>query len=261
MSLETAKRLGFSTEPLIGGPTLSTANGQVIKSVGETIARCSFAEGWDDDPKLPCVFRIIETLSVPLIMGLKFLEKTKTLTKHRDRLVDQFSLLSDGSRVFSTGKNMRSIACRLDEHVDLADIDTGSDLDVLSESFARAQGFNPDEVYHEVEFADGSTALTSGTIRVNFAVGIMDDSTGFIPRSQTIEVEFHVLADLSSDILVEQDTIEQLNIFTGHYQSLVTRTPRAEESEVCIIRYIGKVEKMIGALSKYFLKHELLICV
>ncbi|XXG96601.1 hypothetical protein Hte_002889 [Hypoxylon texense] len=181
---------------------------------------------------LPMVFQKrwngIQYLSVP---RHQFLEKTATLTKHRNRLVDEASL-ARGLRVFSTGKHMRSLACRLDEHIGLANVDTGSDLNFVSESFARARGFDPDEEYHEVGFADG-------TIRVNFAIGTIHNSIGFIPSSQTTEVEFHILPDLSSDILIGYDTIEELNIFTEHRKSFVTRTRRTGKSEVCIIRFIG----------------------
>lgn len=247
MSLETAQRLGVPIERLqIENEVFCTANGQVVMPIGKTVAKCSFAIGTSyTGPATQSVFHVFKTLPAPIIMGRNFLERTETWTKHRNRLVDEAVPIGQSPRVFSIGRHMRGIACILNRRLGQANIDTGSDLNFVSESFARTRGFDPDEECHKVMFADGSCALTRGTFHVNFAVGVGQDSYGFSPTSQAIVAEFHVLPGLSSDILIGQDIVEQLDIFASHHESFVTETSPTGESEVCIIRYIGKVEKWI----------------
>ncbi|KAI4863042.1 hypothetical protein F4820DRAFT_471943 [Hypoxylon rubiginosum] len=228
MSLETAQRLGFLIEESVGD--FRAANGRVIVPVGKTTASCSFATGTPyTDPKLESafhVFHIFRNLPVPLIMGLRFLQITETWTKYRDRLVEEVIPMIQSPRVYSIGKYQQCLTCKLDEHVGLANVDTGSDVNLVSVSFAETRNFDLDEEYHEVMLANGISVLTRGRIRVKFAVGLVQDAA-----NQTIDVEFHIFADLSSDILIRQNTIQELKIFELHSKSLITSTERVFESE------------------------------
>ncbi|KAK4161518.1 hypothetical protein QBC43DRAFT_323465 [Cladorrhinum sp. PSN259] len=255
ISAEAAKLLGCRIEP----PTDSddkfcVANGQEVGAVGRVVTDWSFAAGagWDG-PALECVFHVFSTLAVPVIMGLHFLELTETYTKHKNRLIDEPFPAAPAIRVNSVGRPKRDLVCRLDGYVGLANVDTGSDLDFVSDKYARARGFSIEEAYHEVMFADGSTGVTCGVFRVSFAVGqVPDEASPFVARSEPIEIEFFILENLSSDILIGQTTIEELDVFNAHPDSFIASSPRLGESDVNIIRYIGKAEKlMTGMLAKF----------
>ncbi|KAI1402247.1 hypothetical protein F4819DRAFT_455526 [Hypoxylon fuscum] len=241
ISLEMARCLGLPIEPY--QPTdgyFCMANGRAIRSVGIMITNCSFGTGTPCE-ELQCVFHVFSTLAVPLIMGLQFLELTETWTRHRDRLVEEATPTVQVPRVCSVGGPKKSLACDLDGYASLANVDTGSDLDFVSEAYARARGFHIEESSILVMFADGSTGLTCGVIRTAFAVR----ATGDVKGESLIDIDFFVLAGLSSDVLIGQDTIEKLNIFTVYSDSFVPSIPRSGEPDINIIRYIGKMERKL----------------
>ncbi|CAH0027647.1 unnamed protein product, partial [Clonostachys rhizophaga] len=209
MSMDTARRLGFGSDiRKTEEVDFRLANNQPVKAIGQVDIACSFGIGtpWHD-PSLSCIFEVFSALSVPLIMGMQFLEMTETYSKHQNRL------------------------------------DTGSDIDLISADYARNRGFPVAEVFHDIMLADGTVEQTCGLIRSSFTVGLVDDVRGFVSKSQNISVDFFVLPNLSSDVLIGQDTIEELNIFANHSESFVPSMSLTGESDVNIIRYIGKAEK------------------
>uniref|UniRef100_A0A0B7K9N9 Uncharacterized protein n=1 Tax=Bionectria ochroleuca TaxID=29856 RepID=A0A0B7K9N9_BIOOC len=245
ISLETARRLGFSPEiRKTEEVDFRLANNQLVKAIGQVDIACSFGVGtpWHD-LSLNCIFHIFSTLSVPLIMGMQFLGMTETYSKHQNRLIEETVPHMHSLQVNSVGRPRRSLICRLNTYVSLATADTGSDIDLISADYARKRGFPIDEAFHDVMLADGTVEQTCGSIRSSFTVGLVDDVRGFMPKSQTIFVDFFVLSNLSSDVLIGQDTIEQLNIFANHSESFISSIPLTGESDVNIIRYIGRAER------------------
>ncbi|VUC34360.1 unnamed protein product [Clonostachys rosea] len=250
ISLDTAQRLGVSSDiRKTEEVDFCLANNQPVKSVGQVDIACSFGVGtpWHD-PTLSCIFQIFNTLSVPLIMGMQFLEATETYSKHKNRLVEETVPRMHVLQVNSVGRPKKSLICRLDAYVSLATADTGSDIDLISADYAKSRGFTVDEVFHDIMLADGTVEQTCGLIRTSFTIGLVDDVRGFISRSQNITVNFFVLSNLSSDVLIGQNTIEELNVFAAHSESFVPSISRTGESDVNIIRYIGKAERAAKGL-------------
>lgn len=244
ISLSAAKRLGCEMEPPeIDISKFCLANGQPTGAIGRVAVDCSFATGtpWHDSA-LSCVFHVFSTLAVPLIMGMQFLERTETFSKYQDRLVEELAPSGQAIRINSVGRPLKSLVCQLDGCNGLATADTGADLDFLSDNYARSRGFTIEEAYHELILANGSLALTCGVTCVPFVVGQVDETGDFVSKSQIIEVEFFILENLSSDILIGQDTVLDLNIFTDHAESFIASDSHAGES-VNILRYKGKLEK------------------
>ncbi|CAH0057798.1 unnamed protein product [Clonostachys solani] len=245
ISLETARRLGFSSDiRKTEEVDFRLANNQPIKAIGQVDIACSFGAGtpWHDQ-SLYCIFQIFNSLSVPLIMGMQFLEMTETYSKYQDRLVEETVPRMHSLQISSVGRPRKSLICRLNAFVSLATADTGSDIDLISADYARSRGFQIDEVFHNIMLADGTVEQTCGLIRSSFTVGLVDDVRGFISKSQNISIDFFVLSNLSSDVLIGQDTIEELNIFANYSESFVPNISLTGESDVNIIRYIGKAER------------------
>ncbi|KAJ4183957.1 hypothetical protein NW755_009498 [Fusarium falciforme] len=252
ISLELATSLGLKTEQTSSDEPrqFTVANGKIVTAVGQVSTRCRFAAGAPSDiTSLECIFHVFNTLAVPLIMGVDFLQQTETLSKHRDRLVEQVVPAMQSLRVNSIGRPKRSLVCRLDTYVGCATVDTGSDLDLVSPSFAKARAYKIEPAYEQVEFADCSVGCTSGVIKTSLVVGNVN-SLGFHPRGEPIELELHVLDDLNADILVGQDTADTLDVFNLHNESLIPSMPRLGESDLNIIRHIGRLEQGAANLWK-----------
>ncbi|KAM0512462.1 hypothetical protein ACHAPE_008785 [Trichoderma viride] len=184
-----------------------------------------------------------------LIMGVDFLQETETLSKHKDRLIEQFIPAMQSLRVNSVGKPKRGLNCRLGTFVGCATVDTGSDLDLVSPAFAESRAYKIEPEVEKVEFADCSVGYTLGVVKTSFVVGSMSASE-FHPRGEAIELDLFVLDNLTSDILIGQDTIDGLDIFNLHNESLIPSIPRPGESDINIIRHIGSIERRATTLWK-----------
>lgn len=245
MSWKLADQLGL---PIMGvqdpaPAAFVMANGRTVSAVGRVRVKCAFKH---ESSIINCVFFVFQTLAVPMIMGIEFLHTTETLTKHRDRLVEQLVPSMQALRVCSVGRPKRDVVCRLGNYVGCATADTGSDLDIVSPEFAASRAFEVEDSCVELEFADGSKGYTMGMIKAAFSIGRVSDVEGFIPRSQETTLELFVLENLNADILVGMDTIEHLQTFSVHEDSFIPAIPRLGQSDLNIIRYIGAVERSIS---------------
>ncbi|KAK4221561.1 hypothetical protein QBC38DRAFT_521825 [Podospora fimiseda] len=244
ISVETARRLRCKIDmepPANGDNKFRVANGQEVEG---TL--------WDGEA-FGCVFHVFNALAISAIMGLQFLELTETYTKHKDRLIAEPLPTSSTIQINSIGRPKRDLMCRLNLFVGLANVDTGSDLDFVSERYAIARGFQVQEAHHEVMFADGSRGFTLGVLHASFTIGqVLDENTPFVESSEPIEIDLCILENLSSDILIGQTTIEELGVFNSHADSFVASSPSLGESGINIIRYIGKAEKIMTDIVRKF---------
>lgn len=221
------------------------ANGKTVEAIGEVSVKFSFGAGSHAENSLfTCIFQVFNSLAVPAIVGMGFLHQTGTLSKHRDRLVEELIPRFQSLRVNSVGSPQRNLVCRLGTYLGCATADTGSDLDLVSPQFAKPRAFNVRSAKEELEFADGSIGWTSGVIQTSFSVGSISDLEGFLPRGQSVDLDLYVLENLNADIILGQDTIDELDIFGSHTGSFIPSIPRLGESDVNIIRHIGSAERL-----------------
>ncbi|CAN9391496.1 unnamed protein product [Alternaria alternata] len=88
MSNDVAKTLGYSEYDVLAEKKKFTlANGNIVESIGQISSVCSFGTEVETSATMTCVFYILLKAAMPIIMGLEFLEQTKTMTEHRERLV------------------------------------------------------------------------------------------------------------------------------------------------------------------------------
>lgn len=224
-------------------PTFVLANGRTASAVSQVLLRCAFRRAISDNGLMDCVFYVFQTLSVPMIMGLEFLYATETLTRHRDRLVEQLVPSMQALRVCSVGRPKRDVVCRVGNHVGCATADTGSDLDLVSPDFAASRAFDVEGLCVEFEFADGSTGYTIGMIKTSFCIGRVSDVEGFVPKSKEVSLELFLLNNLNADILLGTDTTQDLQAFSGHEDCFIPAMSSLGQSELNILRYIGAVER------------------
>lgn len=89
MSSEQADDLNLKVIPEEGPKRqFALANGTVMEAIGHVTTSCAFASGTASGNRLLCIFYVFKKLAVSVIMGLLFLRKTETLSRHRNRLVE-----------------------------------------------------------------------------------------------------------------------------------------------------------------------------
>lgn len=146
-------------------------NGKMVQSLGKVLASCNLALGDASTHRdLPVLFYVFKTLAAPLIMGMAFLQVTETLSRYRDRLIEQEVPQTSFLRLYSIDTPRRHLPCRLNDDLVLANADSGSDLDLVSAEYAESHAWQIDPREEVIEFADGSRDTTSGLVRITFAV-------------------------------------------------------------------------------------------
>lgn len=167
------------------------ANGRIVSAVGQVRLKCAFSQGRPATAPIECDFCVVQTLAVPMIMGIEFLNATETLTNHRDRLIEEFAPSLRAFRIRSVDRPKRNVICRVGKHVGCLTADTGSDLDLVSLDFAASGALEVIDSCVELEFADGSTGYTIGMIKITFSIGRVSNIEGYISRSKEFSRVIH----------------------------------------------------------------------
>lgn len=251
MSLSAAQKLGLDIARLPGAlQTFTLANGRRVSSIGSFEARYAFdrASAAGVQASALCMFHVLQTLATDVIMGLTFLEETKTLTEHRDRLVERAVEMPQALRVNSVGRPRKQLSCCLHKHIACASVDSGSDLDLINPEFVRSRAMHIVPSEEELMFADGSLARTSGAVVAPFSIVEVDreDVRGVVRRSNVVDIEFFVLESLSADVLVGHDTIREFDVFNAYDDCLVPSLGRIGESDINVVIHLRSAQQSVS---------------
>ncbi|RYO67374.1 hypothetical protein AA0113_g4463 [Alternaria arborescens] len=251
MSDEVAKILGYlKYDELAEKKQFTLANGQLVEAIGQIESVCSFGTETDSLATMTCVFYILLKAVTPIIMGLDFLEQTKTMTEHRDRLVRVPRPAYQALSVCSLNKPRRLLTCELDSKHTLATPDSGSEIDLMSPSFASERGLKVYPGKEIIELADGSMSVTTGFVRTNLAIIPTDvPYLSTTPRSY-VTVDFFLLESLSHDLIIGEDSLEQLQVFTNHQSALVCLPDGSGPLGLNRIRHRGAIDLIISWIKK-----------
>ncbi|KAJ8106300.1 hypothetical protein OPT61_g9626 [Boeremia exigua] len=226
-------------------------------------ARCRFAKTFDFDWKMRCTFLVLPSLVGDLIMSASFLEKTATFTTFRNRLVKMSLRTPRLPRVCAMGPTLQWLTCCIDGEAVEALPDSGSDVDVISLSYATKRGFKWQETSEHVMFADGRTQKACGIFSGQLCLGGSaqlvninennsfdekldwpadqqkegkdDDNGDLSARTFMLEPErglvqhvirttFYILDGISTNALIGAKLIESLHVFTRHSRYLSSPT-------------------------------------
>lgn len=226
------------------------ANGKTIEALGHTSALCSFGrEHGSCKQEDFCNFYVMEKLAIDAIMGNRFLQETETLTKHQHRLqiTEDRSARDQPLRINAMNPPEHSLLCRLDTFVACATADTGADLNFVSSHFVQQRTFKIRYAREKVQFADGSTAFTSGRVSTTFTPGVFRMEQ-FEPTHEGVRLEFFLLDGLTSDIVIGVRTISRLRVFDRHQASFMQRV-RSGMSDLNIIKHISTINKLLNGRS------------
>lgn len=223
------------------------ANGKIVEAVGQVATHCSFGiESSQISASMSCIFHVFLRLASPIIMGMAFLEQTETLTKHRDRLVRIPRPSLQALQVYSVGRPKKNLWCSVDKNLTFVTPDSGSEVDLMAPRFAVKRGF---QIFHgeeQIEFADGSIAVTSGLVKAELSVYDVSTPTVTSAAARIPVVDFFLLDGLRADVLIGEDTLEELKIFTENQNSLISTSDATGPIELNRIRHIGPFDRILS---------------
>lgn len=130
---------------------------------------CSFGVDIVSSP-LTCVFYVFRKVATPLIMGMAFLEETKTMTEHRERLVRVARLPIQTLTVRSVGRHRKRMSCKIGGSSLWAVPDSGSDVNLLAPSIASALKLRIEPLKEVLQLADGTMVTASGFVRASVSL-------------------------------------------------------------------------------------------
>ncbi|KAK2603126.1 hypothetical protein N8I77_009606 [Diaporthe amygdali] len=212
-------------------------SGRVIRTLGKVAGLFSFS-GEDNSYPLLCI--VLEKSVHPLVLGSHFLRITQTLTKYTNRIKKVFSNILGLNFLGFLEAEQSLLAGYLNDHaVDIVP-DTGSDIMVMSLSFADRLGLTISEGRQDkirVQFIDGSEAYTLGRVR-----GVRYKSHWYVERgNRTIygcDCDFYIIQHLPVDAIVSNEFVEEVGVFENHMYRLKSRQPKELQFGIYGIRYI-----------------------
>jgi hypothetical protein len=86
-------------------------------------------------------FNVIDNLVVPVIIGNAFLDISKTMTLHQHRLEAVWISAKKAFRVMHLSRPRQLVRCYVNGKLVHANPDTGSEVDLMSPSYARENTF------------------------------------------------------------------------------------------------------------------------
>ena len=215
------------------------ANGKSVWALGRSVIKCAFAK--ERTLELCCTFYVFQKLTSRLIMGMPFLDETQTLVKYQYRLQPRIIPMYRPIQLNSLNSPRRRLYCLVESQPELANADTGSDLNVMSLDYVLKRGFAMtavDPSSSTIELADESTSELEGRVSVSIVLGP--------PESPGIITTFHVLEGLTSDILLGGDFLNKTTAFETYRDAFSIIDCDYNAAEVNGIIWFNKLESHLS---------------
>ena len=216
--------------------------GKVSRSVGTAYLPWQFA---GESKVFNVLFSVLPKCTHDVIIGGKFLKFTETLTKFASRIKTKLLPFSPRLGVKLLGSQRQRVWGSLDGERAVAVPDTGSDVMLVSTAYAMQRGFRisgQKDCRSELEFADGSRAFTRGLVK--------DVDWSFDDSDTSYRCDFHVLDNLSVDVVLSNDFLFNVNAFSEYDSSFFDEDDVSAEGyvELSLVRQISWLSNRIQKL-------------
>lgn len=220
------------------------ARSRTFSSVGTAVLELSFHSYPED--RWTCSFDVVKNLAVPVVLGARLLEQTRVLKEYAHLFTKKalYLMLNLGNpnkkiwRFMWMQSPRKQLPCLLGERPAVVDLDTGSDIDVVSLEWAEFRRWRIMPVPEDedtVMVANGELHRLQGFVDVVLSMG---------PGFAGVEKRLYVMDGLSSDAVLGDPTIESLDLF-GKFGGLLIDLHLPEESDafnnIVWIKKAGKV--------------------
>ena len=215
------------------------ANGKSVWALGQIVIKCAFAK--DRTLELCCTFYVFQNLTSKLVMGMPFLDETQTLVKYQYRFQPRIIPRYRPIQLNSLNSPRRRLYCLIESQPELANADTGSDIDVMSLDYVLKRGFSMAAVglsSSTIQFADGSISELEGKVNVSIVLGP--------PEGPGILNTFYVLDGLTSDIILGEEFLDKTTTFETYRDAFSITDCDDDAAEVNGIIWFNKMESVLS---------------
>jgi hypothetical protein len=246
ISNEVAQALGYIIQDNISlDGQLTLANGRTVSTVGWIVADCSFNLNMPGLPGTSSFFYVLGNVPSPVVLGMPFLEQTGIMTKHRDKLIRLSGSTLQKPTILSVGRPKKHLICELNHELVAATPDSGSEIDLMSPTFAIKNRFDIHPAKETVQLADGSMVICNGFVRTTLSIGNHFDTLGY-PRSKVAaSIDFFLLEGLTHDIVIGEHYLEQLKVYTENQHALVPVNDSNTANESNLVRSYGTFDRTL----------------
>ena len=253
ISETAARELGYQTSDFkpFQSP-LKLPGGRLVKPIGELTTSFWFGTRLEPSERLEKISFCVLPGAPVILIGAVLLHQTKTMTEHRHRLVPIRRTNNRLSSLCSVGKPRMQVLCDVDHRLTVALADSGSDIDLVSPQFALDRNLEIHPSEHAIELADGSHIVSYGFIRTTVSLGTHLDSADAPHGKAATIVDCFVLEGLSQDIILGEQTLDELRIFTENQHVLVLASDTNEAMELNRIHSSSRILtwfKKLGPMS------------
>ncbi len=184
-------------------------NGKIIRTIGTVSSPFAFK---DEKTTHDRDFHVLPGSIHDIVLGRPFLKATQTLTKFMHRLKKKVVACPGlWKRLRLMGSPRQRVGGYLHGQWIGACPDTGSDVMVMSRSYANERVFHVERHTTCLEFLDGSFAYTDGMVR-----GVTWNWNG---EDQLYKCDFHVLDNLPCPVVLSSDFLFTQNAFSAYEES------------------------------------------
>lgn len=205
------------------------ANGRSVRSKGKAIVQWKFKGGAQ---VYELEFQILSDCVYDVIIGQEFLKTSETLCANRHRLQIQKSTPRDVRYVNLCGSPSQILLGLIDGEAVNALPDTGSEVNIMSEAYAKSRGYEIKKIEDEMDelrFADGSSQRTLGKVNAKWA--FHDDPGG------SINVTFEVLERCPYQVIIGFEILYEHDVYNKHTACLVESA--AEKGKALPLNHVG----------------------
>ncbi|KAK4963729.1 hypothetical protein LTR10_001360 [Elasticomyces elasticus] len=242
ISREYVQRLGIPVRkytPLRARIKATLGNGSLASTTGLVTLPFSFS---NETKVYQLEFPVMPKCVRDVILGSPFLRLTQTFERFAHRIQRTLRRCMP-YRIQYLGSAERVVGTLSGSVVDALP-DTGSDVMLISETYAHQRGFSIDtnEIYQvPLQLADGSLDWTSGIVKdVTWAYGLA--------RDETVLCDFYVLPTLMCDVLLSYDFLDSTEAFKTQQFCFKYDDEALDSDEPWTLSTITKVPKMIEKL-------------
>jgi hypothetical protein len=236
-----ARHFGYTTSDFNPSESsLRLPGGTLAEPVGKLKISFWFGTRLEPNEKLETTTFYVLPRARMIFVGVAVLDETKTMTKHRNRLTKVPRANLGISSVCSVGKTRFQVVCDIDHGLTVALADTGSDVDLISPEFAQDRKLPIHRSEHVIELADGSHVVSYGFVRTTISIGTHLDSTDAPLSKASISVDCFVLEDLGHDVILGEQSLDQLRVFTENQHVLFLASNIDAATELNRVHILGK---------------------